>query len=70
MNTHLAACIGAVVWIIIGYYEEGKFRITYLLNGAFVGLAGITPASGVFEIQYVFIPIPIISFVAFKSIFK
>ena len=34
------------MWVMIGYYKESKFRLTNLINGAFAGLACITPGSG------------------------
>jgi ammonia channel protein AmtB len=40
--------MGGLVWVVIGYIEEKKFKITYLMSGVFCGLAGITPGSGIF----------------------
>ena len=43
---HLSASSGAAIWIILHYYSEKKWTLTEIMNGAFAGLAAITPGSG------------------------
>eukprot|EP00698_Gefionella_okellyi_P007213 TRINITY_DN1751_c0_g1_i1.p1 TRINITY_DN1751_c0_g1~~TRINITY_DN1751_c0_g1_i1.p1 ORF type:complete len:467 (-),score=97.62 TRINITY_DN1751_c0_g1_i1:61-1461(-) len=45
INTQVAACIGAVVWLVITWARD-KPSVVGILNGAIAGMAGITPASG------------------------
>lgn len=45
-NTHLSASSGAAVWILLHYYTERKWTLTEIMNGAFAGLAAVTPGSG------------------------
>ena len=46
INTHLSASSGAAVWILLHYYTEQKWTLTEIMNGAFAGLAAVTPGSG------------------------
>jgi Amt family ammonium transporter len=46
LNTHLAACMGGLVWVTLSYFRDSQFHLLDILNGALAGLAGITPASG------------------------
>jgi Amt family ammonium transporter len=44
--THLAACVGAMVWAGIEWVERGKPSILGVISGAVAGLGTVTPASG------------------------
>ncbi|ORX61301.1 ammonium transporter [Hesseltinella vesiculosa] len=44
--THLAGCVGAVVWVLMDYRRNGKWSIIGLCTGAVAGLATVTPGSG------------------------
>jgi Amt family ammonium transporter len=46
LNTHIAACMGGLVWVTLSYFRDRQFHLLDILNGALAGLAGITPASG------------------------
>jgi Amt family ammonium transporter len=46
MNTNLSASAGAMVWVILSYNEDKKWHLGEIINGAFAGLAAITPGSG------------------------
>ena len=46
VNTHLAASIAAVTWLVIEWRREGHPKLVALLTGAIAGLATITPAAG------------------------
>lgn len=46
VSTHLAACVGAVVWVLIDYMYTHKWSVVGLCTGAVAGLATITPGSG------------------------
>lgn len=46
LNTHLAACMGGLVWVTLSYFRDGQFHLLDILNGALAGLAGITSGSG------------------------
>ena len=46
INTHLAASVAAVVWIIIERFKVGKSTAIGFATGAIAGLATITPAAG------------------------
>ena len=48
-NTHLAASMGALVWMVIEYFKTGKFSTLGLASGALAGLVAITPAAGFVE---------------------
>ncbi len=45
-NTHLAACMAGLVWMLIHYFRTGKFSTLALATGALAGLVAITPAAG------------------------
>jgi ammonium transporter, Amt family len=45
--THLAACSGAVTWMVIEWLRFGKPSSVGLVTGMVAGLATITPAAGV-----------------------
>ena len=45
-NTHLAASMGALVWMMIEYFKTGKFSTLGFASGALAGLVAITPAAG------------------------
>ncbi len=45
-NTHIAACAGALVWMLIEYKKSGKFSTIALASGALAGLVAVTPAAG------------------------
>jgi ammonium transporter, Amt family len=46
LNTHLAACSGALIWAAIERIRVGKSTSVGMATGAVAGLATITPAAG------------------------
>ena len=46
LNTHLAACAAALVWILLEQLKIGKPTSIGIVTGAVAGLATITPAAG------------------------
>lgn len=46
INTHAAACAGALGWLLIDRIATGKARAVGLASGAIAGLATIAPAAG------------------------
>jgi Amt family ammonium transporter len=44
--THLAACMGAVTWMVLEWWTRGKPSVLGIISGAVAGLGTITPASG------------------------
>ncbi|ORX84214.1 ammonium transporter [Basidiobolus meristosporus CBS 931.73] len=44
--THLAGCVGGLVWVMIDYYNTKKWSLVGICTGAVAGLATITPAAG------------------------
>lgn len=46
INTHLAAAIAAMTWMVIEWRREGQPKLVGFLTGAVAGLAAITPAAG------------------------
>ncbi|GAA0279828.1 ammonium transporter [Alteraurantiacibacter aestuarii] len=46
INTHVAACVAALVWILIERISFGKPTTVGFATGAIAGLATITPAAG------------------------
>ncbi|KAI9305019.1 ammonium transporter AmtB-like domain-containing protein [Cunninghamella echinulata] len=44
--THLAGCVGGVVWVLMDYRHARKWSIIGLCTGAVAGLATVTPGSG------------------------
>jgi len=44
--THLAACAGALSWMLIEWWRRGKPSVLGMISGAVAGLGMITPASG------------------------
>ena len=46
INTHLAACVAALVWLLIERIALGKCTMIGWATGAVAGLATITPAAG------------------------
>ena len=44
--THLAACMGAVTWMVLEWMTRGKPSVLGIISGAVAGLGTITPASG------------------------
>ncbi|HVG51047.1 MAG TPA: ammonium transporter [Xanthobacteraceae bacterium] len=44
--THLAACMGALTWMVLEWYTRGKPSVLGIISGAIAGLGTITPASG------------------------
>ncbi|MFW9899645.1 MAG: ammonium transporter, partial [Candidatus Thorarchaeota archaeon] len=45
-NTHLAASMGALTWMLVEYSKTGKFSTLGMASGALAGLVAITPAAG------------------------
>jgi len=48
-NTHIAACAGAFIWMLIEYFRTGKWSTLGLASGALAGLVAVTPAAGFVE---------------------
>jgi Amt family ammonium transporter len=46
INTHLAACAGSFVWVVIGYHRDKRYHLLELMSGALAGLGSITAGSG------------------------
>jgi Amt family ammonium transporter len=46
ISTHLAACAGALTWMVLEWNSRGKPSVLGLISGAIAGLGTITPASG------------------------
>jgi len=46
LATHLAACMGAIVWCVVEWVHRGKPTVLGVASGAVAGLATVTPASG------------------------
>ena len=46
VNTHLAASVAALTWLVIEWRSQGQPKLVGLLTGAVAGLATITPAAG------------------------
>jgi Amt family ammonium transporter len=46
LNTHLSACMSGLTWVFLTYRRDRCFHVTDMMNGAFAGLAGVTPGSG------------------------
>src|SRR5262245_4139451 len=44
--THLAACMGALTWMVLEWWTRGKPSVLGMISGAIAGLGTITPASG------------------------
>ena len=44
--THLAACAGAIAWMLLEWWTRGKPSVLGMISGAVAGLGTITPASG------------------------
>lgn len=44
--THLAACVAAVVWVLMDYFYSRKWSVVGLCTGVVAGLATVTPGSG------------------------
>lgn len=54
MNTQISSSSGALTWIILNkllstHDERHKWRLSDIMNGAFAGLAAVTPGSGFME---------------------
>jgi Amt family ammonium transporter len=45
-TTHLAACAGALTWMLLEWLDRGKPSVLGMISGAVAGLGTITPASG------------------------
>ncbi|OYZ99070.1 MAG: ammonium transporter, partial [Novosphingobium sp. 17-62-8] len=46
INTHVAACVAALVWLVIEKFAVGKPTSVGFATGAIAGLATVTPAAG------------------------
>ncbi|MGH6784419.1 MAG: ammonium transporter, partial [Sphingomicrobium sp.] len=46
VTTHLAACAGALTWMVLEWNSRGKPSVLGIISGAVAGLVAITPASG------------------------
>jgi len=46
LNTHVAACVAALVWLLIERFTVGKPTSVGFATGAIAGLATVTPAAG------------------------
>lgn len=48
--TNLCASSGALTWVLITYYETGRFSLDSTFMGAIAGLVMITPAAGFIDL--------------------
>lgn len=46
VNTHISACMSALMWLSFSFAVSRQFSMTEVLSGTLAGLAGITPGSG------------------------
>ena len=46
LNTHISACVAALVWAVIDKFKSGKPTASGIAMGAVAGLTAITPAAG------------------------
>eukprot|EP01094_Clydonella_sp_ATCC50884_P027977 TRINITY_DN8270_c0_g1_i1.p1 TRINITY_DN8270_c0_g1~~TRINITY_DN8270_c0_g1_i1.p1 ORF type:complete len:463 (-),score=129.86 TRINITY_DN8270_c0_g1_i1:103-1347(-) len=46
LNTHIAMCTSGLTWMFIAFCSDRHFHLSEVVNGAFAGMAGITPGSG------------------------
>ncbi|ORZ06735.1 ammonium transporter AmtB-like domain-containing protein [Lobosporangium transversale] len=46
INSHLSACVGGLVWVMLDYRHNKKLTLIGFCTGAVAGLATITPGSG------------------------
>ncbi len=46
LNTHAAACMAAIIWVVVERYHVGKPTTVGFATGAIAGLATVTPAAG------------------------
>ncbi|RKP14484.1 ammonium transporter AmtB-like domain-containing protein [Piptocephalis cylindrospora] len=46
INSHLAACVGGIIWVIMDYRHARKLTLIGFCTGVVAGLATITPGSG------------------------
>ncbi|KAG0293894.1 hypothetical protein BGZ96_002117 [Linnemannia gamsii] len=46
INSHLSACVGGIVWVMLDYRHNKKLTLIGFCTGAVAGLATITPGSG------------------------
>lgn len=54
LNTHISASVSGLTWVLLTYRRDGCFHVTDMFNGAFAGLAGVTPGSGFIPSQAAF----------------
>jgi len=54
LNTHLSASVSGLTWVALTYRQDKCFHVTDMMNGAFAGLAGVTPGSGFIPSQAAF----------------
>ncbi|MFO0774089.1 MAG: ammonium transporter [Nitrospiraceae bacterium] len=48
LSTHLGACAGAAVWMVVEWWHRGKPTVLGVASGAVAGLATVTPGAGYF----------------------
>ncbi|TFF99982.1 MAG: ammonium transporter [Promethearchaeota archaeon] len=48
-NTHIGACAGGIVWMVIEYNNTKKYSTLGIASGALAGLVAVTPAAGFVE---------------------
>jgi Amt family ammonium transporter len=46
LNTHLSACAGSSMWLILFYWRTKKYSLLEIMSGALAGLGSITAGSG------------------------
>ena len=63
---HLRA--SSIVWILLSWKRSGKPSAIAAINGAIVGLAGVTPASGFISIQNSLILGTVIGLISYYTI--
>ena len=54
-NTHIGACIGALIWGVVSHQVHRKWHVTDFMSGALIGLAAVTPGSGFVSPQSAFL---------------
>ncbi|MFW9896761.1 MAG: ammonium transporter, partial [Candidatus Thorarchaeota archaeon] len=67
-NTHLAASMAALVWMLIEYYRTGIFSMLGLATGGLAGLVAITPAAGFVQPWAALIIGVVVSFICYGTL--
>eukprot|EP00009_Paramoeba_aestuarina_P000757 CAMPEP_0201510326 /NCGR_PEP_ID=MMETSP0161_2-20130828/3057_1 /ASSEMBLY_ACC=CAM_ASM_000251 /TAXON_ID=180227 /ORGANISM="Neoparamoeba aestuarina, Strain SoJaBio B1-5/56/2" /LENGTH=448 /DNA_ID=CAMNT_0047905479 /DNA_START=60 /DNA_END=1406 /DNA_ORIENTATION=- len=46
LNTHIGACTAAFTWGLLAFIEDDHYHLSEFMNGAYCGLAAVTPGAG------------------------